>query len=447
MHSSVLDDIHPHFFEPYLSELATPGVVLPPVGRVNGVAPEGYAQALRDLGHQGPGPLAVYIHVPFCPTRCNFCACNTNVTHDPNTIDAYLDSLEEELSLVASHLGRGRAVNHLHLGGGTPNHLRDAQLTRLMEIVDDHFLLPDSALACIECNPRRTSPQQLELLRELGFCSLSLGVQDLSWEVQRAIGRVHSAAMIRDVCGMARAAGFHNISIDLIHGLPEQTEASLAATLEQVLAMGPDRIRCFSYRHTPSDFPHQAAITPQSLPGMAEAFALFLRVVKELTQAGYVWIGAECFVRPGDEWALAQAKGRLHRNGIGFTALDSGCQLAFGPHGNGEVGRLLVQNESDLGAWQRAVKAGHLPISWGHRLSDRDYQRRRAYEQLLCNLALPMSSLDSLDDDLPTLERFAAQGLLEINGDGLRVTPSGRFLLRPLCARLEESLNWDCHPW
>ena len=121
--------------------------------------------------------------------------------------------------------------------------------------------------------------------------------------------------------------------------------------------------------------------------------------------------------------------------------------MAFGPHGNGEVGRLLVQNESDLGAWQRAVKAGHLPISWGHRLSDRDYQRRRAYEQLLCNLALPMSSLDSLDDDLPTLERFAAQGLLEINGDGLRVTPSGRFLLRPLCARLEESLNWDCHPW
>lgn len=447
MHSSVLDDIHPHFFEPYLSELANPGVVLPPVGRVNGVAPEGYAQALRDLGHQGPGPLAIYIHVPFCPTRCNFCACNTNVTHDPNTIDAYLDSLEEELSLVASHLGRGRAVNHLHLGGGTPNHLRDAQLTRLMEIVDDHFLLPDSALACIECNPRRTSPQQLELLRELGFCSLSLGVQDLSWEVQRAIGRVHSAAMIRDVCGMARAAGFHNISIDLIHGLPEQTEASLAATLEQVLAMGPDRIRCFSYRHTPSDFPHQAAITPQSLPGMAEAFALFLRVVKELTQAGYVWIGAECFVRPGDEWALAQAKGRLHRNGIGFTALDSGCQLAFGPHGNGEVGRLLVQNESDLGAWQRAVKAGHLPISWGHRLSDRDYQRRRAYEQLLCNLALPMSSLDSLDDDLPTLERFAAQGLLEINGDGLRVTPSGRFLLRPLCTRLEGSLNWDCHPW
>lgn len=447
MNPSVLDDIHPHSFEPYLHGLAGLAPSLPPKVRVNGVAPEGYEQALRDLAQQGPGPLAIYIHVPFCPTRCNFCACTTNVTHDPGTIDAYLDSLEDELGLVASHLGRGWAVNHLHLGGGTPNHLRDDHLTRLMEIVDDHFRVPESALACIECNPRRTSPQQLELLRELGFCSLSLGVQDLSWEVQRVIGRVHSAAMIRDVCGMARAAGFHDVSIDLIHGLPEQTEASLAATLEQVIAMEPDRIRCFSYRHVPSDFPHQAAINPQTLPGVTENFALFLRVVKDLTQAGYIWIGAECFARPGDEWAMAQAAGRLHRNGIGFTALDSGCQLAFGPHGNGEVGRLLVQNESDLGAWQRAVKAGHLPISWGHRLSDRDYQRRRAYEQLLCNLTLPRSSLDSLDEDLPTLERFAAQGLLELTGDGLRVTVSGRFLLRSLCARLERSLNWDCRPW
>ncbi len=447
MYSSVLDDLHPLAFEPYLSELASLGAVPSPAVRLNGVAPEGYEQALRELGQRRPGPLALYIHVPFCPTRCNFCACNTNVTHDPSTIDAYLDSLEDELGLVTSHLGRGRMVHHLHLGGGTPNHLRDEHLTRLMEIVDDHFQVPDSALACIECNPRRTSPQQLELLRELGFCSLSLGVQDLSWEVQRSIGRVHSAAMIRDVCGMARAAGFHNISFDLIHGLPEQTEASLAATLQQVIAMGPDRIRCFSYRHTPADFPHQAAINPQALPGAAETLTLFLRVVKELTQAGYVWIGAECFVRPGDEWALAQAEGRLHRNGIGFTALDSVCQLAFGPHGNGEVDRLLVQNESDLDAWQRAVKAGHLPISWGHRLSDRDYRRRRAYEQLLCNLALPRSSLDALDEDLPTLERFAAQGMLEMDGDGLRVTPSGRFLLRSLCARLERSLNWDCRPW
>ena len=447
MFSTVLDDIHPHTFEPYLSELATLGESLSPKVRLNGVAPAGYEQALRDLGQQGTGPLALYIHVPFCPTRCNFCACITNVTHDPSTIDAYLDSLEGELSLVVSHLGRGRTVHHLHLGGGTPNHLRDEHLTRLLEIVDDHFLVPDSALACIECNPRRTSPQQLELLRELGFCSLSLGVQDLSWEVQRAIGRIQSAAMIRDVCAMAREAGFHNISIDLIQGLPEQTEASLAATLEQVIAMAPDRIRCFSYRHTPSDFPHQAAINDQALPGAAETFALFLRVVKELTQAGYVWIGAECFARPGDEWAKAQAEGRLHRNGIGFTALDSGCQLAFGPHGNGEVGRFLVQNESDLDAWQQAVKSGHLPISWGHRLSDRDYQRRRAYEHLLCNLALPRSSLDSLDDDLPLLERFAAKGLLEMNGDGLRVTPAGRFLLRPLCAQLERSLNWDCRPW
>ena len=174
MNPSVLDDIHPHSFEPYLHGLAGLAPSLPPKVRVNGVAPVGYEQALRDLGQKGPGPLAIYIHVPFCPTRCNFCACTTNVTHDPGTIDAYLDSLEDELGLVASHLGRGRAVHHLHLGGGTPNHLRDDHLTRLMEIVDDHFRVPESALACIECNPRRTSPQQLELLRELGFCSLSL---------------------------------------------------------------------------------------------------------------------------------------------------------------------------------------------------------------------------------------------------------------------------------
>jgi oxygen-independent coproporphyrinogen-3 oxidase len=447
MKPAILDEIPSHLVERYINAAnGLADAAETAVGK-NGAGSEEYARTLRDLGSRRGDTFALYVHLPFCPVRCHYCACNTNVTHDARKIDDYLDTLEREMDLAVECLGPGREVRQLHVGGGTPNYLDDWQLARLMEILGARFRRLEDGYACIECNPRRASAGQLELLSGLGFRRISFGVQDLAPSVQRAIGRVQSAEVVRDVCNTARQAGFENLSIDLVYGLPEQTLASFSATLEQIVAFGPDRIRCFSYAHAPSLRPHQFAIDAASLPTLVEKLTLFSRAVDILTDAGYAWVGVDCFARAGDEWSSAQAEHRLRRNGIGYTAMPADHLLAFGTYGLGEIGSLFVQNEPRLDAWQRSVRAGRLPVAWGHRLSDGDLRRRRAYEHLMCNLELPAGMAAGLDRDREGLERCVEEGLLELDSDGIRVTPRGRFFLRDLCVGRAASLDWDSAQW
>lgn len=442
-----LEEIPPLLIERYLESAAS--AVPPPAkpGGLNGNGSGVYAARLRDLGGRREETLALYVHVPFCAVRCHFCACNTTITNNPAKIDDYLDTLEREVDLAGDCLGPRRVVRQLHVGGGTPNHLADDQLTRLMEIIDAHFYVVSDGCASIECNPRRTSLTQLELLRELGFGRISLGIQDLTPKVQWAIGRVQSAEVIRDVFRMARQVGFASIQIDLVYGLPEQKDEDLAVTLAQILSLSPDRVRCYGYAHAPSLRRHQAVIPEQALPTPAEKIALFQRIARELIQAGYQWIGYDCFVRPADDWSLALRTGHLRRNSISYTAEQTDHQLAFGPHGLGQVGGLLVQNEPQLAQWKLAVMTGRLPVAWCYQLSDQEFRRQRAFEQLMCNLELPLSMAEGLGVHPDELGELFRDGLLELSAGGIRVTPLGRLFLGPLCGLGSASLDWCSAQW
>jgi oxygen-independent coproporphyrinogen-3 oxidase len=447
MKGDTLHEIPRTLIDRYIGSAAGPAGGVQRGVKVNGVGLEEYAQTLREVGSHDEESLALYVHLPFCPVRCHYCACNTNVTHDAGKIDDYLETLDSEMGLLVEHLGTGRPVRQLHVGGGTPNYLSDSQLARMMEGVEARFRLGEDARASIECNPRRASAGQLELLQGLGFRGISFGVQDLSPSVQRAIGRVQSLDVVRDVCVMAREIGFDNINIDLVYGLPEQTEDDFARTAQQIAEVEPDRVRCFSYAHTPSLRPHQFAISADSLPDPCEKLALFRRAVDVFGASGYQWIGVDCFARSADEWALAQTNGRLRRNGIGYTAVPTDHLLALGTYGLGEIGSLFVQNEPQLDAWRRAVGSGRLPIAWGHRLSEEEMRRRRAYEHLMCNLQLPAELVEGLEEDLKSLRRCVEDGLLEMSSSGIRVTPRGRLFLRHLCAEHVVSLDWDSAQW
>ncbi|HYN77577.1 MAG TPA: radical SAM protein, partial [Lamprocystis sp. (in: g-proteobacteria)] len=138
-----------------------------------------YAESLATIAGRPNEAVAVYVHLPFCPVRCLYCACHTTVTHDLERIDRYLDSLELEMDLVTDHLGRGRVLSQLYLGGGTPNYLSDSQLIRLMDMVTRRFRVAAETVTTIECSPRRACAGQLELLKGLGFTRLSFGIQDL----------------------------------------------------------------------------------------------------------------------------------------------------------------------------------------------------------------------------------------------------------------------------
>lgn len=406
-----------------------------------------YREVLSDLRQRPEEQLAVYVHVPFCHVRCLYCACDTTVTHSLEKVDRYLDALECEMTMVTDLIGCGRKISQLHVGGGTPNHLNEPQLARLMEIVERHFTIAPNACTSIECNPRRSSAGQLELLYGLGFRRISFGVQDLNADVQRAIGRVQSLSMVRDVFQTARETGFQSINLDLVYGLPFQTPKGFQSTLDQILDLSPDRVACFSYAHDPSLRPHQHAINADHLPSAAEKLALFHEAVHAFTEAGYRWVGLDVFVRETDELADAQAEGRLHRNAIGYTPMPAKQVLAFGPSGIGEIGGALVQNESDLKDWHSQLNNHRFPVAWGRRLSDSDRRRREAVLYLMCNLQLPASSAADLEQDYDRLCDNAGYGLVEVSPDGIRVTPEGRYLLRGFCAEQDAFLEWGSCQW
>lgn len=410
-----------------------------------------YINALGVLAARPSEALSLYLHIPFCPGRCLYCGCNTTVTHDGDLIEGYLDLLEREIEMVAEQIGQGsqrHPVAQLHLAGGTPNYLNDAQLSRLVEMIEASFDLGADAERSIECDPRRATASQLDLLRALGFKRISFGVQDLDAQVQRAIGRVQSEELIRDVHAMARDAGFDSISLELIYGLPHQDVAVFDRTLDVITALQPDRIVCHGYSRSTLTKVHQHGIDVHHLPSEETRQAIFQHAVDRLTDAGYQWIGLDSFALPTDDWTIAQQQGRLHRNLIGYTDTPGRHLIGFGSSALGEVEDVVVQNTVDLPRWQSAIEQGRFAIAQGHHLSQRDRCRRDAITHLICNLELPVSmAAGCLQEEYERLAAYAHDGLFELQPDRLRVTRSGRFFLRDLCSELGAYFDWDRARW
>jgi oxygen-independent coproporphyrinogen-3 oxidase len=406
-----------------------------------------YANALSRHGQQAQpaAAAAVYLHIPFCSSRCLSCDHNATVTHDVATIDGYIDTLEQELRLVTDRIGTTRTVRQLHVGGGSPNYLADRQLVRLAELIETHFSAVADAEISIEANPSRATPSQLELLAGLGFRDIQFEVRDLDQNVQRAIGRSHSLALLKDVFGNAREAGFRTVGMDLLYGLPGQTQASIQKTVEQLIGLAPDRVSCYSYSRRPEVFPHQRALDPESMPSLGDKLALFNGIAEGLEAAGYVWVGLDCFVRASDQLAAAQSEGRLRRNWIGYTAHESNDFFGFGTNAISELDGLCVQNHLEVPQWQAAVKAGELPVRGGVRLSESQRARREAMTQLMCNMQLAdYSALLEIDDASPrSIADYEREGLVKISPRGVAVTEQGRFVLHHLWGDISPRHRWD----
>jgi oxygen-independent coproporphyrinogen-3 oxidase len=342
------------------------------------------------------------------------------------------------MDLVADAIGCRPRIAEMHWGGGTPNFLHDGQLEALFGMLTARFGIDARTECSVEADPRLVTTDQLRTLRRLGFDRISFGVQDLDPRVQEAIGRVQPTSLVRQVVEDARAAGFGGINVDLIYGLPHQTPDRFARTVDEAIALAPDRVACFGYAHVPWMRPHQKRIDESALPGASGRFALFRDAVVRFTEAGYSWIGIDHFALPNDPLALAADAGRLHRNFMGYTTRRGEQLLGLGTSAISELGGRFVQNEPELGGWQRAVDAGHLPVARGHVMTDDDRARGAAISHLMCNAELPfdlfVGDVDALVD---RYEALADDGLLEFEVDRITVTPLGRFFLRNMAFALD----------
>jgi len=388
---------------------------------------------------------AIYIHVPFCRALCTFCGCNTRVTRTHAIVGPYVQAVLAEYALYRERLGVTRPeIGEVHLGGGTPTFLDEAELGELIGGVLAGSQLRSDAVLSIEVDPRVTAPGQLTLLAAHGFRRISLGVQDFDPKVQNIVNRVQSVAQVQAVTEQARAAGFSSVNFDLIYGLPLQTLDSIEGTMDAVCRLRPDRIALYGYAHVPWIKPGQRRFTDSDVPEGAARRALYERGRERLEQAGYREIGLDHFALPSDSlWQAARA-GSLHRNFMGYTDRLALPLLGLGVSAIGDSGDGYAQNEKDLQQYHERLARGELPIHRGHLLDAEDLVLRRHVLSLMTRLETNWSGeghTPFLDDIGARLAEFAADGLIELSADSCRVTAAGRGFLRNICMAFDARLS------
>lgn len=394
-------------------------------------------------------PVSLYMHLPFCESLCLFCACNVVIQKDKKAAIPYLESLKAEINHVSQFVSRQREVVQFHWGGGTPTYLSPAQLQDLFAHTRERFSFAANAEIGIEVDPRVTTHEHLATLRTLGFNRLSMGIQDFTPEVQKTINRVQPFELTRDLIVEARRLGFDSVNVDLIYGLPYQTAASFAETINKVLELNPDRIAMFSYAHVPWLRKQQGAFQGHLPEGM-EKFHIFKTGVRKFTDAGYLYIGMDHFARPGDELAVAQSNRTLHRNFQGYTTKAGADLYGMGVSAISSIGEAYAQNDRALATYQSAIAERGLATMRGYRLNYDDLLRREVITRLLCHTVVRKREIENtfqirFDDyfhgELAELRAMRDDGLVLLSDDEIRVTPLGRIFIRNLAMPFDRYLR------
>src|SRR5258708_17951244 len=329
-------------------------------------------------------PVSLYMHLPFCESLCLFCACNVVITKDHSVAPPYIEILEREIEHVGKFVSRDRPIVQFHWGGGTPTYLTPEQMEQLFGYTAERFTFAPDAEIGIEIDPRVTTQAHLEALRRLGFNRLSMGIQDFHPEVQEVIHRIQPLELTRELIMSARKLGFDSINVDLIYGLPLQTAERFAHSVEQVVALSPDRVAMFSYAHVPWLRKQQGALAARLPEGM-EKFHIFRAGLEHFLDAGYQYIGMDHFARPNDELAVAQRRRTLHRNFQGYTTKARADLYGMGVTAISGIQNAYAQNHRDLAAWEKAVGERGVATMRGYRLSEEDRLRRAVISRLLCH--------------------------------------------------------------
>ena len=400
----------------------------------DGVGAETYADWLAAIGDDAT--LSLYLHIPFCSQLCWYCGCHTTVPNDLTRVGRYVETLQAETARVADGLGGAPQVVHIHFGGGSPSMLAPDAFAAVMATLRARFAVGGEAEIACELDPRNLTPDRIAALAAQGVGRVSLGVQDISAEVQALINRRQPLDLVRRCVDGLRAAGIAAVNLDLMYGLPGQTVEHVVRSAEAAAALGADRIAVFGYAHVPWFKRHQQAIDERRLPDMGARFEQMMAAEATLLAAGYIKIGLDHFAKAHDPMAVAKESGRLRRNFQGYTVDPATALLGLGASAIGALPQGYAQNEPHLGRYRDAVEAGRLPVVRGVALKPDDRVRRHIIETLMCQEALDLDQAEGASGERPDrdLETLAADGLIEIDGSRLTVTTKGQPYLRNIAA-------------
>jgi oxygen-independent coproporphyrinogen-3 oxidase len=409
-----------------------------------------YLRKLEASNVEGDAPLSLYAHLPFCEHRCLFCGCHVVITPHMPVAEKYMEYLKREIDLLAARIPDRRSLVQMHWGGGTPTYFSPGQLRDLYGHITRHFRFADGAEVALEVDPRVTTRDHLSTLSDLGFNRLSLGVQDLTEEVQVAIDRNQTYDQTAELIRTARDLGFtEGINVDLIYGLPKQKPETFEANLQKIIELRPDRVAAYSFAYVPWIRGHQKKLDRDELPSAETKLELYLMAMDRFLAAGYEPIGMDHFALPDDELGMAAREGRLYRNFMGYTVMPASDMVAVGISGIGEVQHAFFQNEKKLSRYYAALDQDRLPVQRGYLLDDDDIIRQYVIQQIMCNFRIGKDNVrqrfgvdfdDYFVDALDRLDGVRDAGFVVEDDRELRVTDRGRLFVRNVCMAFDRYL-------
>ena len=350
-------------------------------------------------GHES---VSLYVHIPFCPKLCYFCACNKIISQDADERTSYLEYLRRELAHFRPQNSRESPwnISQLHYGGGSPSYLDLAQLKTLDTILADAGV-PRDIPRSIEIDCRTIDAEKIALLYQQGFRRFSLGIQDIDPTVQKLVNRLQPIELVEQVVDFIRQYKDVSINFDLIYGLPEQTSTSFHKTMEKVISLAPERIALYGYANVSQKVKVQRTLEKYHLPTTTERLSLFHSALRTLHHAGYGYIGLDHFAKKDDELSCALTDGTLRRNFMGYTVEKGEVLLGLGVSAISDTSGMLSQNFTEDSSYRRALGEERLPIARIVRRSEDDRIRAFCIESLMCRRQVLRTDLVTTFGDSP----------------------------------------------
>ena len=343
---------------------------------------------------------------------------------------------------MARHLPGQLKAARIAWGGGTPSILGADGLAAVLQVLGEAFDLGDLDEHAIELDPRYVDSALARHLADIGITRVSLGVQDLDDRVQHAIGRIQPEAVVAEAVGHLRAAGIEGLNIDLIYGLPYQTEASVRVTCRRIAALGPDRVACFGYAHLPQRKANQRLIDEAALPDTFERFRQAAAVAEVFCGRGYQAIGLDHYARLCDKLAVASRQRRLRRNFQGYTDDDHRTLIGFGASAVSQLPDGFAQTTAPVADYRRCIAEARLPTARGIAVGPRTRQRAIIIERLMCDFRIDLDEVGGIgryDDVARRMRPYEDAGLATLSGSTLRMTAKGRPFVRLIAALFDEA--------
>ena len=381
--------------------------------------------ALHPIGAPALGPLAevrpdasslgFYLHVPFCVARCHYCSFNT-APHDRAALLRYLEALAREIDLLgAAPWAATLRLDSLFFGGGTPSLLAPEELAAILDRLRARFAVATEAEVTVECNPESVEQGTLADYRRAGVTRISLGVQALGDALLERLGRLHSARSARLAFDAARAAGFANVSVDLMYGLPGLDAADWTRTVETILDWEPEHLS--AYGLTLDEGSRWGTHGVSGLPAEETVVAQYWILARAAAARGYEHYEISNYARPGF---------RARHNLVYWRAAE---YLASGPGGCGFVGDVRYSNAKPVGRYCTALEEGRLPIDSFERLTSGQRLAERLVLGLRTSDGVPAAWLaDRIGTDAKLalrLKNWRSAGLLDETPARVRLTEHG----------------------